>query len=88
MAIPPYNTQNNSAPATAAVAVTPSDATDLTSVANALYVGGAGNINLDMPDGSTVLFYNVLAGTILPVRTRRVRSTSTTATNIIALYIS
>ena len=76
----------NTAPAEGAVAVTPSDSTDLTYMARALYIGGAGNVNVDVADGTTVVFAGLSAGTILPVRVKRVRSTSTTATNIVALY--
>jgi hypothetical protein len=65
--------------------VTPSDSTDLTDLALALWVGGAGNISLDTPDGSTVTISGIPAGTILPLRVKRVRATSTTATLIVAL---
>jgi len=68
-----------------AVVLTPSDSADLANVAAALWVGGAGNISLDTPDGTTVLISGIPAGTVLPVRVRRVRSTSTTATLIVGL---
>jgi hypothetical protein len=73
-------------PALGAASVTPSDSTDLSTWARSLYVGGAGNINVVTVNGSTVLFSSVPAGFILPVRVKRVLSTSTTATNIVALY--
>lgn len=76
----------NTAPAEGAVAVTPSDSTDLTYMARALFIGTAGNVNVDVADGTTVLFSGVQAGQILPVRVKRVRATSTTATSIVALY--
>lgn len=82
-----YLNQQTAAPALGAVAVTPSDAADLTVVpTRSLWVGGAGNVNVDMADGTTVLFSGVTAGTILPLQVKRVRSTSTTATLIVALY--
>jgi len=75
------------APAVGAAAVTPNDSTDLTiSPARALYIGGAGNISVDTAAGDTVTFSGVTAGMILPVSVKRVRSTSTTATLIVALY--
>jgi len=75
------------APAVGAVLLTPSDSTDLVvSPARAIYIGGAGNINVDTAAGDTVLFSGVTAGMILPVSVKRVRATSTTATNIVALY--
>lgn len=86
MANPNHEVVNHPAPAEYATVVTPSDSTDLTKVARALYVGTGGNVNLDTPDGATVVFSNVQAGSILPVRVKRVRSTSTTASNIVALF--
>lgn len=75
-------------PSGRAVAVTPNDSTDLANgPTRALYVGGAGNLYVDMElTGSNVAFIGVTAGSILPIRVSRVRSTSTTAANIVALY--
>ena len=67
-----------------AVAVTPHDTTELAVVTRALYVGGAGNVSLLMGDGTTVILSGVTAGSMLPIRVRRVNATSTTATNIVA----
>lgn len=66
------------------VAVTPSDSTVLTGV-RALYIGGAGNLYVKDNGGTTVAFMGVLAGTVLPISPSKVMSTSTTATNIVAL---
>ena len=69
-----------------AVAVTPSDSTDLAHVA-LIWVGGAGNVRVNTPGGETDVAINgVPAGTLLPLAVTRVRSTNTTATNIVALY--
>jgi hypothetical protein len=74
-------------PAYAAASVTPDDDTNLTdSPTRGLYVGGAGNVEVIMQRGDTVVFSGVPAGTILPVRVTRVKSTNTTATTILALY--
>lgn len=74
-------------PANGAVAIVPADGADLTiSPSRALFVGTAGNVNVDTAQGDTVLFKNVPAGSILPVSVRRVRSTNTTAADIVALY--
>lgn len=86
MAAPASAPQQNPFSATHAVAITPSDGSDLAVECRAVYVGGAGNMNVDLPDGGTVLFSGLTAGSILPVRVRRVRSTSTTASNLVALY--
>lgn len=74
------------APARRAEAVTPSDSNDLPFTTRALYIGSDGNIVLDAYQGDTsVTFAAVKAGTILPVMVKRVRSTGTTATGIVAL---
>lgn len=67
-----------------AVAVTLSDAT-IIPVTRSLFVGTGGNIAVRMADGQSVTFSNVAAG-IFPVQVDMVKSTSTTASNIIALY--
>lgn len=74
------------APGEGAIAVTTSDATNLTKYSRALYVGGAGNLTVVMRDDTVVLFSSVPAGTILPIRVKRVNATATTATNIVAIY--
>jgi hypothetical protein len=80
--------ENASSPARGAAAVTPHDTNDLTTYAKALYVGGAGDVKVipvENADASPITFVDVPAGTILPVSVRRVYSTGTVATDIIAL---
>jgi len=67
-------------------AVTPSDSTDFDSICRAIYVGGAGNLVAVRHDGTAVTFTGVPAGTVLPIAVRRINSTSTTATAIVALH--
>jgi len=69
-----------------AVAITPSNSTDLDAVTNAIWVGSTGNVAAVLIDGSVVTFNAVPDGTLLPVRAARVNSTGTTATNMVALY--
>ena len=69
-----------------AAAVTPDDAADLTTPARGLYVGGAGNVELDTVGGETVVFTGVPEGTVLPIRCTRVRAANTSATAIVALW--
>ena len=66
--------------------VTPDDGADLGQVSRALYIGGAGNVAVQMKDGSTGIFANVPGGMMLPVRAVRVLATGTSATNIVALF--
>lgn len=70
------------------VAITPSNTVDLPDgYTRAIYVGGAGNMVADSANGETsVTFTGLLAGMIYPLRVKRVRATSTTATLLIALY--
>lgn len=77
------------ASARSAFAITKSDSTDYLdsgSVPKALYVGVGGDVNVVLVGDSTeTLFVGVLAGTILPIRPRKVMSTGTTASSIIGL---
>lgn len=66
------------------VAVTPADATELP-VTAALYVGTGGNLSLMGADGDIYILRAVPTGALLPLAVRRVRSTDTTASNIVAL---
>lgn len=75
-------------PATDYETVTPSDTVDFTRGrwSRALYVGGTGDVAAVRPDGTAVIFSAVPAGSILPIRCRRVNATSTTATLIDVLF--
>ena len=75
-------------PARRAAAVAPSDTADLTTYAKALYVGAAGNVRVltvGAEDGDAVTFANHPVGW-LPVQVRRVLTTGTTATQIVAAF--
>ena len=68
-----------------AAAVTPSDSVDLPQF-SVIYVGGAGNVKVTTAQGTAVTFTGVNAGTVIPVRVRRVWSTGTTATTMTAVF--
>lgn len=76
---------------TKAVAVVPDDAVNLVrqstadNLTTALFVGGAGVVAAVFQDGSVVNF-TCTAGQILPIRIKRVNTTGTTATLMVALY--
>lgn len=72
-------------PGSNAAVVTPNDSTDLTTSTRALYVGGTGAIKVDMVGGETVTFEASAVG-FMPIRVKRVYSTGTTATNILAIW--
>ncbi len=73
-----------------AALITPSDTIDLAMPATkGIYVGGAGNIKVDLVEGGTaILFTGVGAGAILPIQAKRVYTlgSGTTATALIALW--
>jgi len=68
-----------------AYAVTPNNSTNLAQWPAALYVGGTGDVRVDMANGGTVTFINVPDGTFLPILVKKVYVTGTDATDIIAL---
>ena len=68
-------------------AVTPHDSTNFTYETRGIWVGTGGDIAvLGFGDSTAVVFANVAAGTLLPLRAVRVDSTNTTASDIVGLY--
>ena len=51
-----------------------------------LYVGGLGNVEVVTVGGDKIVLPGISAGSFLPIQVTRVKATSTTATNIIALW--
>lgn len=67
-------------------AITPSDTTQIDRPYKHLYVGGAGNIAVLDKDGNTVVLTAVPVGTLLlDCCPNRIKSTGTTATNLVAI---
>jgi len=67
-------------------AITKSDTVDIPEgITDAVWVGGAGIVKAVFEDGSTAEF-TCVAGTLLPLKIRRVYSATTTATLMVALY--
>lgn len=85
------NSSHNVPPYTRAVTVVPSDSTDLDVVTRAIGGHGSGSHHdivvtlMNDPGGSSVTL-TVAKGEIIPVRVKRVWSTGTTATTVLALY--
>lgn len=74
------------APAKSAYTISPNDNADLPSATKAIYVGNEGDVTLRaIDDDSDVLFRNLAAGTVLAVRARAIRSSGTTATDLVGL---
>lgn len=76
--------------------ITPSDTLDIDGqtastnqnpkLTDALFIGGAGVVQAVFADG-TVCAFTVVAGEMVPLKLRRVNSTSTTATLMVGLYL-
>lgn len=73
-------------PAAYATAITPSDTEDLSHVSRAIYVGTGGNLTVTMQGGGDAVFRNLPNGSLLPVRVTRVKSTGTTADDLLELH--
>jgi hypothetical protein len=74
-------------PGASGFAVVPSNTDDLVRQTRGLYVGGAGDVKVDLADdGEELVFKNVPAGTTLPIQVKKVWATGTSATYIIALF--
>lgn len=69
-----------------AASVTPDDNNDLATASRALFVGVAGNVAVVTVGGETVTLTGCTAGSVIPIRAARVKSTNTTATAILALW--
>ena len=79
--------------------VTPSDTVNFTGplpaqivgpsgdvLAKAIFVGVGGIVIAVRDDDITVTFTGVVAGSIIPIKCKRINSTSTTATDMVALF--
>lgn len=73
-------------PARSAAAITPSDSTDLTTIPRALYIGVTGDVVVNMADSGSAITFKAVAVGLFPIRVSRVKSTGTTATNIVAIW--
>ena len=83
MAKPTYPSSHAAA---GAKAITPSDTVDLEYVTRGVYVGVSGNVAAVMASGEVVVFVAMAAGIIHPLSVSRINSTSTDATNLVAVY--
>ena len=82
-------TDSVESPARRVAAFVPDDGIDLGEVTKGIYVGTGGDLALvavDAPaNAPAVVFRNLPAGALLPVRARRVAATGTTASDLLAL---
>ncbi len=74
------------ASASQSFSIIPSDTDELEYVTRMLYVGSAGDIScLLTADESITIFKNIPAGTVLPLRVRKIFNSGTTASQIVGL---
>ncbi|MEV5054677.1 hypothetical protein MRBLRH13_000258 [Agrobacterium radiobacter] len=73
-------------PARNAVAVTPSDSADLSTVPRAVCVAADGNVAMVMSGNGQEVTIAMVAGTLYPLAPTRIKATGTTATGIVAVW--
>jgi len=66
--------------------ISPHDTNPLPKLTRAIYVGGDGDIKLELKGGTTLVYKGLKAGTMLPVRARVVLATGTTASNLLGQF--
>jgi hypothetical protein len=71
--------------ASSAKSVTPNDTTDLDPKPCQLYIGGAGDVKVDMAKTGTAIVFAAASG-FLPINVTRVYATGTTASGIVAIW--
>ena len=72
-------------PASHGFAIVPNDSTDLGEVTRALYVGIGGTLTVILQSGAELVLQGIVAGTLLPLRVRRLKATGTSASAIVGL---
>lgn len=80
------NTTGLDSPGLNHFAITPHDSTSEAVNFRAVWVGVAGNVVIVSESGTAVTYVGAAAGSIIPMRGKRVNSTSTTATNLVGMY--
>lgn len=68
-----------------ATAITPADGSDLPR-AGLVYVGGAGDVKITTIGGTDIVFSGMAAGSVVPVRAKKVFAAGTTATNLVLCH--
>lgn len=79
--VPRYRLSNDHA-----FTIVPSDTVDCPQCPVELYVGVSGDVTILTQYDEVVTFKAVPAGAVLPIIIKRVKSTGTTATNMVGLY--
>lgn len=81
----PSGRADTDGPATFGFPISPSDTQFLEELTRGIWVGGAGTIILMLSSGRIVALSGAVAGSLVPVKAKKVYLTGTTATNLVAL---
>lgn len=73
------------APAISGETIVPDDQADLAYATRGLYVGLTGDVSLQTLAGDQIVLAGAQAGTIYPIRVRRVNASGTTASGLVGL---
>lgn len=66
-------------------ASTPDNTMELAEITRAIFVGTAGDVAIVLASNTELLFKNVGAGSILPIRAHFIKATGTSAGNLLGL---
>ncbi|QDZ10718.1 spike base protein, RCAP_Rcc01079 family [Devosia ginsengisoli] len=66
-------------------AIVPDDGADLAEITRALYVGVGGSLSIVLQSGAELTLQGVAAGTVLPLRVRRLKASGTSASAVVGL---
>ncbi len=62
-----------------------SDTCELPHITRALYIGGDGDVRVEMYSGQIITFMEANSGSVIPIRVIKVFATGTTATRIVGI---
>lgn len=77
--------QAGSQPASRHFAITPTDGLDMNICTRGLYVGVGGDVAIVDRGGTSLVYKNAQAGSVIPIEASQVSATGTTATNLIGM---
>ena len=80
-----HHTTSLTSPATAGETIVPNDGADLAHVTRGLYVGATGSVAAVLVSGDEVVFSDMQAGVLYPLRVKRLKATGTTAAGLVGL---
>lgn len=80
-----FNFLGQTHPGVVFYSITPDDNNDISRTPRSVYIGSAGNLTVVDKEGNEETFFNVPDGSMLSIQPVRIKSTNTTATNILGI---